>query len=839
MLKRIRHLFCIFATYPHRKKIVKLLYWSDLFLKNPHKMLRKIFIALLLLVLSCTSLLPAAFAQTIPSNYVLVPLSALTGMPQAAVNTAPQAVLSTTRSTLRTSDGFTFINQSITATATLRESNGRAISGRIVTLTSSRGGDRIEALQAVTDNQGEAIFRVTGTTEGVATLIATDSSTGTTISERARVVFLSKKPVGGNAAKLPAAKLLRSDVVESADTAASSTTTDARAGTQDNQNYAEFVELDFPETVDANQPYDLTVRIVDDKGAPVENYIGTISFDTTDPAVTVGQEIPLPYSFKETDRGSHTFAQAVTFITPGRVTLSAAPSTPTTKVAEKVIIVKGSGTTSDAPSITAPQDGATFRSNTVTLTGTATPNMNLAVLVDDVQVMNGDSGEAGSFSIDVTDLTEGTHALTVAILDASDQPTVVSAAVNVTIDTTPPELKNFTVHPGETVAPGDQLLLTAVSEPGLAAAKLSANNTGAMVLSEDAAHPGTYTAAINAGKPGTYKLALHLKDHAGNVSDFTGLPTITVEIPTTITTIRTTAKNKRVDLAWDPPVNQTAVHHYVIHYGVTSGALDQLFETSDNRTAWYVDGLNNDTLYHFAIESVDANGVVNGKSVEASETPYDALGLAAKSCDGGVTLMWNTLPNNAVVRYQAGYGVKSGEYVETIDAVPGTNSIAFKNLINGLPYFFSLRGLDSSGQTIYTADTEVTATPGGESCHNAASVEVPILLRQSADRDGNLLLEWNPVPGATGYRVYAGTAPNYFDLPTATVTTTKFQPTDLPGNATYYFAVKAITNGNHESANHSNIIGITVGPAETLAIALGVALIMTSAWFWRRKLINV
>ena len=195
-------------------------------------------IAIATAVMSLLLLVPiTAFAQEIPAGYALVPISSLSA-PAAvqSANTMPAAAYSS----LRADSEFAFAGtESITLTATLRESSGQALTGRTVNLISNRATDQISATSSSTDRNGEASFRVVAREEGVATFTAIDQATGTTIDERLRLVFLkSKTDVGGNEAAL-----LSSDIL-------------AEKGGYDDFgiSYDSFIETDFPSTVTAGQP---------------------------------------------------------------------------------------------------------------------------------------------------------------------------------------------------------------------------------------------------------------------------------------------------------------------------------------------------------------------------------------------------------------------------------------------------------------------------------------------------------------------------------------------------------------------------------------------------------
>jgi hypothetical protein len=78
--------------------------------------------------------------------------------------------------------------------------------------------------------------------------------------------------------------------------------------------------LTAPATVTAGTAFDLTVQAVDAFGQVALGYTGTVTFSTTD--LDPGVVLRPAYTFTAADQGAHTFAGAVTLITPGDQTLT-------------------------------------------------------------------------------------------------------------------------------------------------------------------------------------------------------------------------------------------------------------------------------------------------------------------------------------------------------------------------------------------------------------------------------------------------------------------------------------------------------------------------------------
>jgi hypothetical protein len=84
---------------------------------------------------------------------------------------------------------------------------------------------------------------------------------------------------------------------------------------------AAYFAVAAPASVSAGTPFDITVTALDPYGNAAVNYLGTVTFSTsdTDPGIV----LPADYTFTAADAGVHTFSGGVTLITPGDQTITA------------------------------------------------------------------------------------------------------------------------------------------------------------------------------------------------------------------------------------------------------------------------------------------------------------------------------------------------------------------------------------------------------------------------------------------------------------------------------------------------------------------------------------
>lgn len=77
-----------------------------------------------------------------------------------------------------------------------------------------------------------------------------------------------------------------------------------------------------------------------------------------------------------------------------------------------------------------------------------------------------------------------------------------------------------------------------------------------------------------------------------------------------------------------------------------------------------------------------------------------------------------------------------------------------------------------------------------------------------------VMLNWNPVPGATSYAIYEGTAAGAEGAsPVATSTNTNTLIKNLAGGKTYYFTVKAVNSAGSSAASNEASVAVPVPPA--------------------------
>nr|WP_273386992.1 fibronectin type III domain-containing protein [Cohnella zeiphila] len=153
--------------------------------------------------------------------------------------------------------------------------------------------------------------------------------------------------------------------------------------------------------------------------------------------------------------------------------------------------------------------------------------------------------------------------------------------------------------------------------------------------------------------------------------------------------------------------------------------------------------------------------------------------------DGTVTLKWQSSLN--ATGYKVKVGTSSGSYGTTVD-VGHSLSRTITGLTNGSTYYFAVTAYNAAGESGLSNETSATLSPPA----------APMSRRAYAESDGAIAVEWQSVPGATGYKLQYGTSsgsyPNTIDVGNNLGQLVM----GLTPGTTYYFTVKAY-NGRGDS----------------------------------------
>ncbi len=723
----------------------------------------------------------------------------------------------------------------------LKDQYGNPIKDHSVDLISSRLEDTIAPVAtSLTDADGKVSFKVTSKSAGVSTYIAKDTTvSGVTVQERVKISWHAATSSAPSVTTTStSSNFLKADLLG----------TPAAFG-----GPASTFNITVPDKVQINSPFDVTVQVLDSTGSPALAYRGTVFFSSPTDA---NADLPLPnegYAFKGTDENaSHTFAKAVTFKQSGTQRLVVTDVDNPQLESEKFITVvnqldnSGSGNSNGNKSITlvSPSDGSTYGEGKIEIIGKIKPATITTFKVYDGQVELGEdeTDEEGNFTFEAKGLSDGKHSFKVAAFDSSEVKTAESPEVIVFVDTKSAILQELEFDPANTIQAKSAVKVRLVSEPKLRTVRVIVDGV-ASDLTEEINTPGTYTGTITApAKEGEYPVKVSLI----NGFDKESTPSTNKKLVITkgaasadlrITNLKATAgsKDNSVDLTWD--ISDTSqVKGYTIAYDTNPITLSKQVSSGDTSPKYSVENLEAGKTYYFAVSAIDQNNAAGPQSdiipgsVKAAATSIE--NLKGQSGDGKVTFTWDKVNNAAVVKYRFQYGLRSGEYLESVVTRDNQTNWYIPDLINGVAYYFKLEALDANNQVVLASE-EISAIPGNGDTRPSAPTCSPAdvgnlrILTRGKER----ILAWDSQASVTNYRVYSGTQEEVFNLPTRDVQEPFFVIPFLDKSVpNYYFAVKALCNTGtelHESANFSNILKVQSGPEVWLILALsGVGVIL-------------
>lgn len=169
--------------------------------------------------------------------------------------------------------------------------------------------------------------------------------------------------------------------------------------------------------------------------------------------------------------------------------------------------------------------------------------------------------------------------------------------------------------------------------------------------------------------------------------------------------------DEEIKLSWD---EAEGANSYNIYYGINIGNYGEpIAVTASPKT---INSLTNNTIYYFAVKSVNADNVVSiDYSNEVSAMPFSfPSNLIATAGDGQVELTWDC-GGAGVDQYNIYYGLTTGEYTKDIStSTPGTldNPQIIGSLINNTTYYFIVKSVSvDANKTESDSTDEVNAIP--------------------------------------------------------------------------------------------------------------------------------
>ncbi len=473
----------------------------------------------------------------------------------------------------------------------VKDAYGNPIYSAPVRVVSSRNEDLV--LYPKSSNKyGEVRGTVKSKTPGISTLSVIVGDT--VIYEKPEIVFYLKNKGLNDVGAPDIGQFLKAQLFEDTEY----------------QEISYFSIEDLPSEVLINKRYTFRVIAKDEDGNIVPNYFGKVRFASSDNQST----LPADYEFDEVDQGAHTFALSIIFGSIGEHTLTV-HDTGDFRIAGEATVTVVSGknvidnSDEDGITILTPLPG-TFRSSRVTITGKAIGTQYIKIedgptmLIEELEVDPG-----GEFVYQTPALADGTHKFRATSVDGE----LVSEEVTIQIDQSPPTVMLVEIKPKKSMSENEAFTINVASDEPLSAASCVLNEVKTPLTLSGDKFVGTFQAP---NKCGVYPISCTIADLLGNELSEPNAEVLEVcasnsnnkVAPTAITNLSATAGEEKVTLFWSPAKDDRGVAQYRIIYGTAKTSMNQVNVTPDNRTQWYVDGLEKGRKYFFQVFALDADG---------------------------------------------------------------------------------------------------------------------------------------------------------------------------------------------------------------------------------------
>lgn len=589
---------------------------------------------------------------------------------------------------------------------TLRDRYGNLLTGRPVSLVSSRVQDVITMRTPQTNAQGVQHFALTTTVPGTIQLRALDLLSGTVLAESA-TVEAGGYAQGGQGFYPPASESYNTYYAPqpSYNYAPSGQFYYGQVATFD---VIDHFEIDAPLSMRAGEEAQkFTVRAVDRSGVTVENYLGTVVFSSTDPAAT----FPASYTFRDRDLGEKTFPLALKFKENGQQTFRVEDRNDP-RISGSVSINVGGGSTATTQSIivSSHQNDGYVNALNIVVEGNGPRFANIKVMGGTTDAF-GSSDDTGFFSIPVT-LNPNQRDFTLRVMDDTGRND--SGPIHLILDQDAPTIASVTFAPEEPT-PGQQVLVVVQSEPALkeAVLRLSDNASGTaqeIPLNENQSQSGSYQAFFTAPDPRAYQPDIRVTDRAGNSQQLRVNFRVGFESIPTVQNVQATARIDAIDLSWDAV---EGAEGYRVYIGDSPVNYLYSLDTGKPATTTTVRGLTAGKKYIFTVTALREGRESEQKSQPVESTPL-GFTLTVTPENGALHVQWDTLKNDLPLSsFLVEYGVGENQLTENRMINGELRDFTIRDLLNDVQYFVRVTPITVTGEKLRELAATGNGTPGG------------------------------------------------------------------------------------------------------------------------------
>lgn len=275
-------------------------------------------------------------------------------------------------------------------------------------------------------------------------------------------------------------------------------------------------------------------------------------------------------------------------------------------------------------------------------------------------------------------------------------------------------------------------------------------------------------------------------------------------------------------ISWD---EVSGAAGYKIYRASSSNGTYTLVKTNKGiGTTSYTVNIKAGTTYYYKVRAYMTDPVL-GKTIYSSYStakavdttvPKATLNSATVNSSGYVTLKWGKVSGITGYRIYRKTG-SSGKYT-SIQTIKGNSTVTFtdKRVVPNQTYYYKVRVYQTaSGKNYYAASSNAKKA--------VTTVTVPTIT--SGKYSSNVVIKWNKVSGATGYRVYrkTGASGKYGSIATIkSNSTVSFTDKKAVPNKTYYYKVrvyKTVGGKNYySSSSKAQKVSTTVSTASISSV---------------------
>jgi fibronectin type 3 domain-containing protein len=271
-----------------------------------------------------------------------------------------------------------------------------------------------------------------------------------------------------------------------------------------------------------------------------------------------------------------------------------------------------------------------------------------------------------------------------------------------------------------------------------------------------------------------------------------------------------------IRVSWNPVPGATS---YKVYYGTNSSSITILASSTVTGTSYTHIGLEANTTYYYRVIAVNGAGDSDSSSSVSAKTQINApTGVSATAQSASsIRVSWN--PLSGATSYKVYYATGSASGTKILASTVTTTSYTHTGLQAGTTYYYfvvAVSGNDESDYSSYSSAVVLPAVPSGVSATTQSTSSIRV--------------SWNPVTGATSYKVYYATGSSSGNkILAGTATTTSYTHNSLQGSTTYYYFIVAVNNsGESDYSTSSSATTQIAAPAGVAAAGQSTSSIRVS-----------